>query len=82
MVVWVARHPATREVLTMGYPKDSLGRHLPSRLNQEQQDELKRTGWRRDGLLFVSITDSRLTWPEREFLEQIGARLYGRRHSP
>lgn len=42
-------------------------------------DEVKRDGWREQGLLAVSVDDHRLTWPERELVEQLGTRLYGPR---
>jgi hypothetical protein len=43
-------------------------------------DEIKRDGWREEGLLAVSVDDHRLTWPERELVEQLGSKLYGKRH--
>ncbi|PPB81375.1 hypothetical protein LV82_01422 [Albidovulum inexpectatum] len=42
-------------------------------------DEVKRDGWRKQGLLAVSLDDQRLTWPERELVRQLGERLYGAR---
>ncbi|HMM73915.1 MAG TPA: hypothetical protein PKC22_17110 [Rhodocyclaceae bacterium] len=42
-------------------------------------DEVKRDGWRDQGLLAVSVDDHRLTWPERELVRQLGERLYGAR---
>lgn len=42
-------------------------------------DEVKHDGWREQGLLAVSVDDQRLTWPERELVEQLGTRLYGPR---
>jgi len=42
-------------------------------------EEIKREGWRGEGLLVVSDTDPRLTWPERELVRQLGAKLYGQR---
>ena len=42
-------------------------------------DEVKRDGWREHGVLAVSVDDQRLTWPERELVEQLGTRLYGPR---
>jgi hypothetical protein len=43
----------------------------------------KRTGWCEHGILVVAEHDPRLTWPERELVRQLGARLYGhRRHAP
>lgn len=40
-------------------------------------DDVKRDGWREQGLLAVSTDDPRLTWPEREAVRQIGSKLYG-----
>jgi hypothetical protein len=40
-------------------------------------EEVKRNGWREQGLLAVSVDDHRLTWPEREFVKQLGEKLYG-----
>ncbi len=54
------------------YPKGYGGR----RRNPEQ---VKRDGWREQGILAVSVEDHRLTWPERELVRQLGERLYGRR---
>jgi len=42
-------------------------------------DEVKRDGWREQGVLAVSADDQRLTWPERELVRQLGEKLYGRR---
>ena len=42
-------------------------------------DDVKRDGWREQGLLAVSVDDQRLTWLERELVEQLGTRLYGPR---
>lgn len=38
-------------------------------------EQVKREGWREQGLLAVSLEDQRLTWPERELLRQLGERL-------
>ena len=43
--------------------------------------DVKRDGWREQGLLAVSIDDQRLTWPEREFIRQLGEKLYGKNGS-
>ena len=40
-------------------------------------DEVKRDGWREQGLLAVSVHDERLSWPERELVRQLGEKLYG-----
>lgn len=42
-------------------------------------DQVKRDGWHEEGLLAVSVNDDRLTWPERELVEQLGTKLYGKR---
>ncbi len=42
-------------------------------------DEVKRDGWREQGVLAVSVADDRLTWPERELVRQLGEKLYGKR---
>jgi hypothetical protein len=42
-------------------------------------EEVKRDGWHEQGLLAVSVDDQRLSWPEREFIRQIGDKLYGNR---
>ena len=41
---------------------------------------MKRDGWRETGLLAVSVDDDRLTWPERELVQQLGEKLYGKRN--
>jgi hypothetical protein len=40
---------------------------------------VKRTGWQDQGVLVIAETDPRLTWPERELIRQLGAKLYGPR---
>lgn len=40
---------------------------------------VKQDGWREQGLLAVSVDDQRLSWPEREFIRQIGEKLYGKK---
>ena len=42
-------------------------------------DQVKRDGWKDQGLLAVAINDQRLTWPERELIRQLGEKLYGKR---
>ena len=53
-----------------------LGRHQPTPLDAEAE---KRAGWRRHGILVIAEQDPRLTWPERELIRQLGAKLYGGR---
>ena len=47
-----------------------------SHAGQRDGEELKRDGWR-SGIFAVSVSDQRLTTPEREALRAIGERLYG-----
>jgi hypothetical protein len=42
-------------------------------------DEIKREGWRKQGVLVVDTNDHRLSWPERELIRQLGEKLYGRK---
>jgi hypothetical protein len=47
---------------------------------QRRDPELvKRDGWHEQHMLVVSLDDPRLTWPERELVEQLGTKLYGPR---
>ena len=41
-------------------------------------DQVKREGWKEQGLLAVALDDQRLTWPERELVRQLGEKLYGK----
>ena len=40
-------------------------------------DEVKRDGWRQQGVLVIAENDERLSWPERELVRQLGEKLYG-----
>jgi hypothetical protein len=42
-------------------------------------DQVKKDGWREQGILAVAIDDERLSWPERELVRQLGDKLYGKR---
>lgn len=46
----------------------------PSRPDTEQ---IKREGWQEQGILVVSVDDHRLDFFQREFVKQIGEKLYG-----
>ncbi len=46
--------------------------------NRRPPDQVKRDGWREQGMLAVSIEDDRLTWPEKELIRQLGEKLYGK----
>ena len=56
--------------------RSHLGRHQAKPVDPEAE---KRAGWRKHGILVVAEQDPRLTWPERELVRQLGAKLYGRR---
>lgn len=58
---------------TMKFTPRGYGGH------RRDADEVKRDGWRDQGLLAVSVDDHRLSWPERELVRQLGERLYGAR---
>lgn len=57
-------------------PRSCLARFQRRPIDVEAE---KRDGWRRHGILVISAEDHRLAWPERELVEQLGAKLYGRR---
>jgi len=42
-------------------------------------DQVKRDGWKEQGVLVVAEDDQRLTWPDRELIRQLGTKLYGER---
>jgi hypothetical protein len=42
-------------------------------------EQIKREGWRKQGLLVVSAEDHPVTWPERQLVGQLGEKLYGGR---
>lgn len=50
--------------------------------NRRPPDEIKRDGWREQGVLVVNADDVRLSWAERELIRQLGEKLYGRRIPP
>ncbi len=58
-------------------------RYLPKGFGGERRDpeEVKRAGWMERGVLVIAEDDDRLTWPERELVRQLGAKLYGKRPS-
>jgi hypothetical protein len=44
---------------------------------RRDSETVKRDGWREMGMLAVSASDPRLSWPERELVRQLGEKLYG-----
>lgn len=53
----------------------------PPRLRRRapNPDQVKRDGWREQGVLAVAVDDERLSWPERELVQQLCDKLYGKR---
>jgi hypothetical protein len=49
--------------------------------NSPDPEDIKRAGWRDQGILVISAEDQRLDWMERQLLKQIAERLYGRREA-
>ena len=47
--------------------------------HRRDPDQVKRDGWRGQGLLAVAVDDERPTWTEREIIRQLGEKLYGKR---
>lgn len=45
--------------------------------HRRSPEQVKRDGWREQGVLVISTADPRLTWPERELVRQLGEKLYG-----
>lgn len=54
-----------------------FARYLPR--TRETAEETKRRAWREYGVLVVDIEAAQLTWDAREYLNVIGAKLYGPR---
>ena len=56
-------------------------RRFPKGYGGERRDpeQVKRDGWREQGVLVITEDDQRLTWPERELVKQLGSKLYGKR---
>lgn len=55
-----------------------LGALVPSKPDPEQ---IKREGWQEQWILVVAIDDHRLDFVQREFVKQLGEKLYGsKRH--
>lgn len=54
-------------------------RYFPKGFGGERvsPDDMKRQGWKEQGILVVDLADQRLTWPERELVKQLGVKLYG-----
>jgi hypothetical protein len=65
--------PVTRGQHRPPEPARRVMRSLP----EQETEAIKRYGWRDQRVLVVSPEDTRLSWPEREMVRQLGAKLYG-----
>jgi len=50
-----------------------------TRYDRRNPEDIKRDGWRDEGILVAAVSDARLDWTERELVKQIAEKLYGRR---
>ena len=50
---------------------------LGSNTQRVEPERIKREGWRDQHILVVAENDERLDFVEREFVRQLGERLYG-----
>ena len=57
-------------------PRCTLARLVAEPMNK---DAVKRDGWQKNQILVVALDDERLGMIDREFVRQIGERLYGSR---
>jgi hypothetical protein len=56
-------------------PKSQLRRMQQPTINAEGT---KVFGWNQYGILVVSVDDDRLSWVEKELVQNLGEKLYGR----
>lgn len=57
-------------------PRCAMGAFIPTTMDTES---VKREGWNDHQILVVKASDQRLTWIEKQIIEQLGKRLYGKR---
>ena len=50
-----------------------------SALNEEEKERLRKRAWLEHDTFSVVLSDTRLTWPERELIQQFAEKLYGKR---
>ena len=57
-------------------PSCTLARFVPSHMDTES---VKREGFNQQGILVVSVDDQRLSWIERQIIDGVGRKLYGKK---
>lgn len=56
-------------------PRCALARLIPTTMDVE---EVKADGYHTHGILVVALSDIRLSWIEKQIMEQIGRKLFGK----
>lgn len=57
-------------------PSCTLARFVPSQMDVES---VKREGFNNHGILVVAVDDQRLSWIERQVIDGVGRKLYGKK---
>lgn len=57
-------------------PRSALGAFIPETMDVE---DVKKHGWIDHRILVVRADDARIGWIERQVIEQLGEKLYGRK---
>ena len=55
-------------------PQCALGKVQPERFSKEEASELL---WRNHGTLVINVNHPDLSWPDREWIMQLGNAIYG-----
>lgn len=63
--------------MSSGY-RNPLAKLVPSVANEAELEQLKRRAWREEHIMVVRIDDDRLTEFQRELVQMLGEKLYGR----
>lgn len=58
----------------MSQPRCALARTIAEPMDK---DAIKRDGWQKHQIMVVALDDARLGMIDREFVRQLGKRLYG-----
>lgn len=62
-----------------GYRSSLRGAKSP--LNEAEKENLRKRAWHETATFSVPLSDPRLTWPERELIQQFAEKLYGKRRA-